>query len=317
MTTSTPPHVNVVLRTVDDLLAVIPIMLGFHPTESLVLVVEEDSKIVLVARADLSGLTSADQVAAHFTTVWVRHPQAEFTAIAYTAHVDQGWEVLRYLDAALPDTVPLRTLVASPHYWYLVPGIPGGIHDPTTSSVSAQAVMAGVPVLSDRKQLLAQLAPLGSNSVRQHAVDKAVQTYESLEEARAHALNCLTQQPATLTDDNVALLVWASAEVAFLDAAILMVERAHVLAHLELWSRVVRAAPDQDRLGPLVVLGMAAWVAGRGALQVVCFEEVEATNPRYPWVRFLRDVNRMVLPSSAWEQLRDSYLDSLMKKDVA
>ncbi|GAA0475558.1 hypothetical protein Aca07nite_84460 [Actinoplanes capillaceus] len=156
------------ITTIDDLLAMIPIAMGFQPADSLMVAVLDTDGIPFMARLDLPDpgptppeLADAwDRATAHLT----RWRDARIVLIGYgpadqvQAAVDTGTRSL--WKAGIPISTVLR--VADGHYWHLdhpdtADGIP---FDTTTSPVTAAAVHAGLVTLPSRDALAATLDPV-------------------------------------------------------------------------------------------------------------------------------------------------------------
>jgi hypothetical protein len=156
------------VTTTEELLAMIPIMMGFQPADSLIVAVLESDSIPFAARLDLpeAGPTPPELAAAWDTVTenLIRWRDAMIVLIGYgaveqvQAAVDTGTQALRHAD--LPISVVLR--VAGGRYWHLDrPDTGDGTaFDPTTSAVTAAAVYGGLVTLPSRDALAATLDPV-------------------------------------------------------------------------------------------------------------------------------------------------------------
>ena len=177
------------VRSPADLLAAVPYLLGFHPTDSVVVVALRGKRVVFVARADLAGTESrpeangpttvdqttvdpppgADEIAAYIAEIVARQQVESTVAIGY-GPAEQVTPAVDATRAAL-ELAGLRVLdalrVTDGRYWsYLCvdPGccpMEGKAYDPTSSQVAAEATFAGKVALPDRAALTSQVAPLG------------------------------------------------------------------------------------------------------------------------------------------------------------
>jgi hypothetical protein len=166
-----PAPIRLAVRSTVDLLAVVPYLLGFHPTDSLVVVAMRGGQMVFAARSDL--------------------PRSQASAAARTAFADQlarvvarqGAQTASVIGYGPPDRVAaavravcdaltrcgLEILdalrVTAGRYWSLLCADPeccppdGTAFDVTTSALTAAAVFAGQVVLPDRTALTRQVAP--------------------------------------------------------------------------------------------------------------------------------------------------------------
>ncbi|MEZ5088888.1 MAG: DUF4192 family protein [Micropruina sp.] len=79
---------------VDDMLGIIPHLLGFHPSESVVLVAVVDGIVELTARADLEDLLPAGHVELLIGRVLARFPQSLVWIVGYASDESSCTEVL-------------------------------------------------------------------------------------------------------------------------------------------------------------------------------------------------------------------------------
>ncbi|MFC7547099.1 DUF4192 domain-containing protein [Plantactinospora sp. GCM10030261] len=167
MASSDPPRLTV--RSPADLLAAVPYLLGFHPTDSLVVVAMHRDRISFAARIDLPESDPPRVRAATdgLAVVVARQRVDAVTLVGYgpparvTAAVDAAAGAIS--KRGLPVIDQLR--VTAGRWWsYLCTEpdccpIDGHRLDPSTSPVSAAAVFAGQVALPDRAALERQVAP--------------------------------------------------------------------------------------------------------------------------------------------------------------
>jgi hypothetical protein len=70
-----------------------------------------------------------------------------------------------------------------------------------------------------------------------------------------------------------------------------------------LWTDLLRRAPDDVAASAAAVLGMAAWVAGQGALAWCAVDRAEAATPGNSLARLVADLLVAAVPPSAWEEV--------------
>lgn len=303
------------IRTLTDLLEVVPGMLGFHPTDSLVLIVLDGPRVALTARADL-GERPGDLVH-QFRPVWRRFPHAELMAVAYTTDASRAWAALDALDDAAPPGALRSALHADGRHWRRHPDDEGTPYDDTTGPLAVRAVVEGMAVLPSRADLEAALEPARTPAQVEAALDRlgarALDAPDVVGEALA-LLEAVDRSPRVPDDDEAALLTLASHVDEFRQAAILSTHAGNARARRELWLGAIRAAAPRSTGCLLVLLGLAAWVAGEGALLVVCLERLSGRATDAAWASFLNDVNARVVPPAEWEQIRaDRTCDALQQ----
>ncbi|MFT3834213.1 MAG: DUF4192 family protein [Micropruina sp.] len=94
MTADTSPPIARV-RDLPDLLGVIPHLLGFHPEESMILIVVDGGQIQLTARTDLADLRGAGHLELLIDRMLLRWPAGAMWLVAYTSQEAAGWRLLR------------------------------------------------------------------------------------------------------------------------------------------------------------------------------------------------------------------------------
>lgn len=310
---SQPPSLRI--RTVDDLVAVIPRLLGFQPHESLTLVVIDGGRLEVTARLDLTACTPScldEQVG----PLWLRYPGAAFLVVAYSQDPDAAWAALDAFARVAPPTLDVSLFHADGRRWFDAPDGAGRPYDVATSTAVAQAAVAGLAVLPDREALEASLDVRATpRQVRRalRAVERRGLDHDGL---IREALRLVALADAGAADEvgvvEASVLALASFDLAFREAAILSTSRANADRRVEVWRRVVQQCVPSCSGYALVLLGLAAWVAGQGALQVMCIERAGDLATDRDWLDFLDQTNRLVLHPDQWEQLRaDWYCEHL------
>jgi len=305
------------LRTIDDALGLIPHLLGFHPEESLVVLVVDDGIVAVTARVDLAESSLPDGVEAVLSRIWRRFPGADAWFVAYTADEELGWSVLERCDAFLGGRAFRRlTLVDGDRWRADHPGGPCGRHDPTTSPMAAEAIVHGLVARPSRADLARLLDgppedELDSLLALASRVDAEL---AGLREGRwaglmGQALRSYRIRQR-LDDADAARLAILAAHPDARDVALLAMSRAEAGHHLDLWRRVVNRTPPVHQGYALALLGMAAWITGEGALASMCLERAELLVRESYLVGILAHVTDAVVPPSVWDEMRPGLLAS-------
>lgn len=170
---STPTSTDrVTLRAPDDVLAKVPFLIGFHPTESLVALAFDDSRQLRFAtRIDLPASSDGDAVA-DMTRRLVRllctRGACYSVLVAYTACRQDATPILRTVLAAFGDAgiTVLDALVADGRRWWSdVCADPeccppeGRPYDLSRHPVTARSIYGGEVALADQEALRRSLAP--------------------------------------------------------------------------------------------------------------------------------------------------------------
>lgn len=297
----------VAVRSLTDLVELIPSLVGFHPEDSVVVAVLQDGGVPVAARVDLPP-SPAVELAAALGPVWRRFPAAEYVVVVYATDYERAWAFWRLLAAGLP-TQDRTLIVADGHHWFADPDDSGTPYDDWTSPRVAAAAAAGQQVLPSRKALAELLAPTRTPSEVQQALARIEASSVTGPGLVAAGLSLLAAADGGETDIDVEaamMLTLASHDEHFLDAAMISTTRLNAEARRDLWSEVVRQSIPNCTGFALAACALAAWLCGQGALQVVCLELMEGKPGPAQWFDTLCHINAEALPPSAWPDLRAS-----------
>lgn len=310
------------VREPADLLATVPYLLGFHPAESLVALFLREGRVLLAARFDLApGLE--EEVAG----LVEQHAVTGLVLVVYTTDDPGGRQVLEDHRARLTGVEIVDLLLVDGRRWWSLActtgccPVEGSPYAPGEHPLSAEAVWAGLVARPDRESVVATVAgppeaewdalrrrartveprvAAGTTSDRQAAIGLAVVA------ALVAVADAPDARPGPVWEDDLLLeLALLARETAVRDVACALVTREDARRHLDVWSAVVRRVPPELALGPLGVLGIAAWADGNGTLLNACCERLERLDPAYPMGRLLADVSRRALAPAWWDAMAD------------
>lgn len=313
------------LRSPADLVAAIPFLLGFHPSDSVVVVGLRARHVVFAARGDLGEPPGFVE---HVTSVVLRQDIDAAAVVGYGTDERAREPVIALRDALERHGVRVFEVlrVAGGRYWSYVcadgsccppDGTP---YDAVASPVAAAATHAGHVAFPDRDTLVRQVAPVGGpvrESMRQ-ATALATERLAGMlagspvgDPASAHLLRRLGsgavreamsrhRQGGHLTDDETAWLTVLLVHVPVRDYAWQRVGTEEW--HVELWTGVLRRAEPHLVAAPASLLAFAAWRGGQGALALAAVERAKQAEPDYPMARLLDDVLRHGLPPSMLDE---------------
>jgi hypothetical protein len=309
-------------RTPADLLAAVPYMFGFHPSDSVVLVAFRGKRVIFQGRVDIPDPEHVDEVMPHLAEVAARQNPTGVTLIGYGSE-ERVWSVLDAFGAAvtaagLPVLDVLR--VHEGRYWSMLCDDPaccepdGVPFDVGTSALAAAATFEGLVALPDRAALVASLAPLpgpgldtelaaarerlagllGDGGRRRRAEAKAA--------VRA-ALQCHVAG-GRLSDEEAAwLAVVVGNRFARDDAWQLMLGMPPADEHEALWRDMVRRVPQRYVPAPATLLSLAAWRVGNGALADVAAQRALDADPSYELAALVLQALQAGIPPSAIEPM--------------
>jgi hypothetical protein len=309
------PQARLAVHSIHDLVGLVPYLIGFHPEQSLVVIVIEAGRVEVTARVDLAAVSGQGSPAALVTRLFDRYPAAGGWFLAYTDDDDLAWEVLARCDALGGQVRVQRLLQVGSAAWRSDgPEGPTGPTGPQVAPIAAAAAVLGLPARRSRGDLAAAISGPAAKEGEALA-DRFDATAVALERLGARGRRRLLRR--LLADDRLpdrddsvrlALLTQhAEGQLRVLRG----LSRDTAEAQLALWTRVVRHTITTHRPAVLGLLGMAAWQNGDGALAMVCLEQLDRLDPLEPIAAMLDWLNEEVVPPQAWDRLRDPLLGAL------
>ncbi|HTW15153.1 MAG TPA: DUF4192 domain-containing protein [Nocardioides sp.] len=306
---STPSPTRLTARTPEDLLAVVPLVLGFQVTDSLVLLTFGGRR-PFHARIDLPGSAAEDaDVVAALLDPARRHGVRAVALVALGAEDRAaiagriGRRVVGAFQRAGIDVVD--ALRADGHRWHPLlpgrrPGVPtdGVPYDLSCHPFTAQAVFDGRAVLGSREELAAGLEP-DRDAVA--AVAALLAGADPAGPDDVAALVAAHLADGRIPDAALPGLLLGLRDPATRDAAWATVRRPGAHDHVRLWTDTVRRAPAAVRGGPAAVLALTAWAAGDGALAWCAIDRCREVDPRNSLAQLVADALDRALPPSMFE----------------
>jgi Domain of unknown function (DUF4192) len=312
----------------DDLLAIIPYMIGFHPEEDLVTVLIKSGRVKLTTRTDIPPESAGDDLAGWIDALAKREGAEALALVAYSAAALPAQRLLTRLMDRLGDYDLTDVLyVGHGRWWSLTCGeeccpLAGSPYDLTSHPISAAAVFAGLGVRASRRELEASVSgPAKADLERLSALAEAVRTeLEQFDKPVAVAELLVSTMDRALADPSAPdersslLLALLVADVHVRDLTWAQISPSDAEEHIRLWAGVVSQVPPVLAAAPLCLLGIAAWVAGHGALLNCCCERVLQIHPDYSMGRLLADISARAIPPSIWQEIRDDMRTELGAK---
>ncbi|MCA1196246.1 DUF4192 domain-containing protein [Saccharopolyspora sp. 6V] len=288
------------LNGLDPLVSEIPNLMGFVPADSLVLVGLLDlgtrSKVEVTLRIDLPA-PEHRAPAARFLRQFAEDKEVDaVVAVVIGGDREEQRELIAEVGSEFDEheisvhavwTAALRD--GENWYCYQHDGCDGVVYDTTGSQLAAMAAAGGFRLWGSREEMAATIAP-ASDAVRRDVADRLQTWYErsedvpqSLREAAAPvfaALERLRDGEALSTDEAVAAL-GAVGSPAVRD---LMLFRREPGAE-QLWTILLRHAPDTEVEAPAVLLAVASHLIGDGVMANLALERArKAAAPQAPSV---------------------------------
>ena len=325
--TDLDPRPTVRLGDRAALAAGLPHLLGFHPTESLVVagIRSDDGRDVLglTARVDLPPPEHAAALASTLaSSVLTGDPDAVVLLVVSEDDDDAELPHRALLHEAVlafhRSRVPVRDalLVRRGRWWdYDCPQTccaPGaGTPLPTgTSDLAVATVVTGTVVERDRAALVARIARTGEAAAMARACDQvgdelAVATAQLGWDAVAEdtwdvvLATVGSARTARLTDRQVARLAWGLRDTDLRDRALTLALGEAAPAAEALWTELTRRSPAPLDAAPATLLAVSGWLRGDGALANVALDRALDSEPSYTLAGLLRAALDACLPPAA------------------
>jgi hypothetical protein len=315
-------------RSPEDLLAAVPCVLGFRPSDSVVMLTFTGAPPgqTFHARVDLpTDARDHPEVVALLLEPVLRHRVERVAFVLYTddaaAAAALAEALLGVFEAEGIDVVDV--LRADGRRWFgLRPGAatggPGRPYDDRSHPFRAQAVLDGRVTLESRDELAATL--VGTDLAALAAVGAAAEARPSdprhrrteARWVRAALVRALDgRSDDRLTDAEVGRLLAACRDVQVRDVAWALMSREDARRHVEVWRDVVRRCPTDLLAAPASLLAFAAWLAGDGALAWCALDRCALADPDYRMAGLVAHTLEQALPPSVWTPLPESALPVL------
>jgi hypothetical protein len=324
----------------DDLLAIVPYRLGFHPRDSLVALTLEGPRrrFGFTARLDLPPLAKVPDVARYLIEVLTHHDADEVILIAYAEDDSVAGPLVQTLQQWLGRTdVDLVDAYRSDgRRWFCYtcdqPCCPdtGTPYDLSHHPLVAEHVLLGKVALPDRAALRAQVAPV--SGTRRLLMERALSRAEDGLAGPVDALGFdrgeyLRQtmswvrefvsgwlaRPRPLTDDEVADLAVRVAVVPARDVAWSMMTRPSAGRHLELWQQVLTRVVPPYEPAVACLAAFAAWLDGHGALAWCAVERALEADPAYSWADLIVQLLEKAVSPSVWRPFPNEEIERFVR----
>jgi hypothetical protein len=300
-----------------DLVATVPVLVGFEPQHSIVALVLRRSQVALTMRVDLPppGERRAWKVLAD--TVVRAARQADGSAVVLVVYSSDRWHTdasravvtaLRHRGIEVLDVLAVhdgRWWSATCHDPACCP--PQGTPVPETSAARiAAAVVDGRVVRPDRASLAEEFAPppdLDPAAVTK-ALDAARAELPPAGPGRLPAVEALLTEAAAaaragaLSLSTAALLAQVVRDGDCRDEAYRHLVRAPRPHSRALWASCCRLLTPPALVVPLALFALVAYLEGDGAVANLALERAEQVDPQHPTVRLVSDVVASALAPS-------------------
>jgi hypothetical protein len=301
-----------------DLLAAVPVVLGFHPRDSLVMLTF-DAQRSFHARVDLpprDAMTdSLPELVDALLAPALRQKVGRVVFVSYSGDAVVSQRVGAALRGAFvaAGIGVLAVLRAHHGTWCLVPPHPGlsetspTPYDDTSHPFAAQAVFEGLVTHASRDALRDTLSarPADVARVEELQAGSSGSGPEDVGWVRDLVLRCVaTGDPPD--DPEAARLLRAVVRADVRDAALHTVTRHSAADQLQVWAHLLRRAPAEQVADTAAVTAFCAWQAGHGALAWCAVDRCLEVDPHHRLGQCLAECLVRAVPPSAWEEVDDA-----------
>lgn len=323
------------VRSPADLVEIVPFLIGFHPTESLVLLGLNGrrERVGLTLRLDLpaarAGAGSVETCVAHLIRAGARSAVAVIydqppafwyddglPALPNTDVMGDVMDCLDVRDIALADAL----LVAGGRWWsYLCanqrccPAAGQALRTPADASpIVVGATVAGMTAVTDRETLAASIAPLpmSERESLRAATTAYAETADPEQDSmqrRAWAVDAwsvavLAQRrvETDLDEETAARLLVSLRDVRVRDACCDWASGKDAMAARAVARQLARRACIPWDVAPYALLAWFTWRAGEGALSRIAVDHALASDPDYTFARLIEELLDRGVNPKAW-----------------
>lgn len=318
------------LRDPGDLIAAVPHLLGFHPSDSVVVLVVRDHDVTMTLRADLppAGVPHrlADRLIAPLAGC--RGADAVLVVIGggssdppedlpHDAVVDELDDALHAADVPLLLAVWTRATAKGERWFdYHDVGTSGTVPDPSSTAFAAASAAEGHVTYASRAAMGDVLTPdppgalsrrstlLNRLSADHPPPDDETVPRRDRELIHAEVLRAATRK-RPLTDEEVADLAHALSNPLTRDASLAYCVGEHAGSAEVLWTELTRASPAPERAEPATLLAFSAYIRGNGTLALLALDRAEEANPDHRLTELLRAALHGGLPPTQIRHLAE------------
>lgn len=311
------------LRDPGDLIAAVPHLLGFHPSDSVVLLVVRDHDVTMTLRMDLPPPGVRHRVAARLIEPLARCRGDDAVLVVvgggssdppedlpHDALVDELDDALHEADVPLLLAVWTRATARGERWFdYHDVGTTGTVPDPSSTAFAAASAADGYVTYPSREALGDLLVPDPPESLSRRTAllnrlsadhpfpDDATVPTRHLTLIHAEVLRAATRK-RPLTDEEVADLAHALSNPLTRDASLAYCIGEHARSAEALWLELTRSCPSPERAEPATLLAFSAYVRGNGALAYMALDRAEESHPGHRLTELLRAALNAGLPPS-------------------
>lgn len=314
------------LTSAHDLVTAVPFLIGFHPTDSVVLISVKEGAIGVAMRIDLPVTINSDEIdllAHHF----IRDEAEAALLVAYVPDSrDDGDSILISLGAGLIRNgiqIHESLLIRSGRYRSIIcrdssccPTVGKTLPSIDDSAIAAEHVVAGIPMpYGDISELIDSIAadPLSltknwNSAVRNFLIDEDSSEVGALRRDGVESMELLLDEfriGRGVTDHMlVARVIGRISDVQVRDYAMGVHQEDTYDLYFTMWRELLRLAP-MGLVAPIAcIVAAMSYENGDGALAQRALDRAIADDSKYPLASLLRRVFNAGWPPQSFAQMR-------------
>jgi hypothetical protein len=329
MPTTLPKPIRV--RGVGDLYAAIPHLMGFHPADSLVVLVLKDHVISMTMRVDLPRPRHRGMLAAQLEAPLLEHGAEEVILAVVCPPSEHMPEELPHeplvttlrnkLGGVGIDVVEAVWLPSCEKdaQWlcYLDIDCYGTLPDPQLSAVAAasahegnvtfesRAAMAAIAALDSAEALERRSALLDELVASSGEPDPSTELHRVLD-----AIDAAEERKGPLPDAEIVALARALAVPDVRDASLAFATQPRSRTAERLWLELTRSCPAPERAEPACLLAFYAYQRGDGGIASIALDAAEDACPGHALAKLLRAAVSAAIPPDEMRALSTTYMAS-------
>lgn len=285
-----------------DLVAAVPALVGFHPRESVVILVLRGKRVGLTVRLDAPAADHASDVANQLPAT-LKRAMPDLTGVRMVVvstrrrpHLDTVFRTAMARHQIEVASSVWATSTEAGGTWRCFEGCcVGDVPDHRSSVAAAAAAFHGMPMLPSREELARTLEPLDAVVVarRQTLADQTARP--STPDEVAAAVDLVTRAVAMVgqpehDDAQVVALSVALAHPVVRDQALAMLLSEQAREAESLFTMLTCNAPGHYAADPAVLVAIAAHLRGDGALANVALKRAKGANSAHPLANLIEQL---------------------------
>ncbi|WP_434448176.1 DUF4192 domain-containing protein [Lentzea sp. E54] len=328
MPTTLPKPIRV--RGAADLYAAIPHLTGFHPADSLVVLVLKDDLVSMTMRVDLPRPRHRGFLAAQLEMPLLEQGATDVVLVVVCAPSEHMPEELPHepLITMLKDKLGLVGIEVVEAVWlpacqkdaqwlcYLDIDCHGKLPDPRLSAVAAASAHEGNVTFESRAALaaIAALDPPEALERRSSLLDELMTSLGEPDPGTelhrvSAAIDAVEDRKGPLPDKEIAALARALAVPEVRDASMGFAAQSRSRLAERLWLELTRSCPAPERAEAACLLAFYAYQRGDGGVASIALDAAEDACPGHTLSKLLRAAVSAAFPPDEMRALSIKYMD--------